>query len=80
MVMLKEERFQCADCGKPLSSDIKVCPCCGSIKRRVFFAACDTVQAFGAAVEQNENQLSKIKSKPAEKMKRERTRKSRHKP
>jgi hypothetical protein len=80
MVMLKEKRFQCADCGNPLSSDIKVCPCCGSTKRHVFFIACDTVQAFGVAVEQSENQLSKIESKLAGKMKREHTRKSRHKP
>ena len=59
--MEREKKCMCADCGEFLGSDTRACPICGSVKKRVFFVARDTIQAFGGIIEEAEDQLRKIK-------------------
>ena len=52
-----------------MNSNVKVCPKCGSTKKRVFIVARDTVQAFGKIIEEAEDQLSKIEQESKTKKK-----------
>jgi hypothetical protein len=65
--MEKENKCVCADCGELLSSDARLCPSCGSAKKRVFVVARDTVQAFCGIIEEANDQLGKIKHESAQK-------------